>query len=237
MKNPNALIVFARTPEVARSGGGDPFAALPWEDLDAVFHGCATDVVESALALPETDVIVYRDARFPRTRLTATFGDVVEPVDLPEGPIGDAAQQAMESAFLEFYHRVVVVLDNNPLVGEAAMRAATDQLGVEDDCAVVVPADAGGAVLVALKAGCRRLFPGRAGAAGGPWGGVLARLCEEEMMLFPMRPSFLLDTTANLERLRGALASLDPEDAGFPKRTEAAFRALEKKYRWKKGKG
>jgi hypothetical protein len=237
MKNPNAVIVFARTPEVTRSGGGDPFAALPWEDLDSVFHGCAGDIIESALALPETDVIVYRDSRFPPAKLTAPFGDTVEPIDLGEGPIGDAAQQAMESAFLEFYHRVVVVLDNNPLVGEAVMRAATDQLGVEDDCAVVVPADGGAVVLVALKAGCRRLFTEAAAPAGGPWGGVLARLCEEELILFPMRPSFLLDTTANIDRLRSSLASLDTGSPGFPKRTEAAFRALEKKYRWKKGKG
>jgi hypothetical protein len=236
MRNPNAVIIFARTPDVARSGGGDPFAALPWEDLDSVFHGCAGDIVESALAVPETDVLVYRESRFPAAKLTAPFGDAVRPLDLPDGPIGDAVQQAVEGAFLDNYHRVVVVLDNNPLVGDGVMRAASDQLGVEDDCAVLVPVDPGAAVLVALKAACRGLFSGGKGTPGGPWGGVVSRLCEEELMLFPLRPSFLLDTTANIERLRTDMAGLDPEGAGFPKRTGAAFRALEKKYRWKKGR-
>lgn len=221
---------------MARSGGGDPFAALPWEDLDSVFHGCAADVIHSAMSVPDTDVLVFREARFPSTKITAVSGDAAEQADLPDGPIGDAVQQAVDSAFLEAYHRVVVVLDNNPLVGAGAVRAASDQLGVEDDCAVVVPGDAGGAVLVALKAGCRGLFSGANGSPGGTWAGILPRLCAEEMMLFPMRPSFLLDSTASIERLRTALAGLDPDGPGFPSRTEAAFRAIEKKYRWKKAR-
>jgi hypothetical protein len=236
VKNPNAVILFARTPDVARSGAGDPFAALPWEDLDSVFHGCAGDVIEAALTVPDSDVLVFREPRFPPAKIAVRPGDAVAQVDLPEGPIGDAVQQAVDGAFLDFYHRVVVVLDNNPLVGGDVMRAASDQLGVEDECAVVVPADAGGAVLVALRAGCRGLFSGGYASHGGPWGGILPRLCREEIMLFPMRPSYLLDTTAGIERLRTEMAGLDPDGPGFPKRTDAAFRALEKKYRWKRAR-
>ena len=234
MKNPNAVIVVAGSPEVSRSAGGDPFAALPWEDLDTVCHGCAADVVHAALAVPDADVLVYRDARYPASRLAAQTGDRVRQFEMPEGPVGDALQQALDGAFLEFSHRVIVVLENNPLVGTRTLAAAADQLGVEDDCAVVVPADGGGVVAVALKGGCPGLFASSSGPAVGRWGGVLRRLCEEEMMIFPTSPSFGLDSTANLERLRNALADLDPDAPGFPKRTGAAFRAIEKKYRWKR---
>lgn len=249
MKGQNAIVVVAGSPDVARSGGGDPFAALPWEDLDTVFHGCAADVVQSALAVPDSDVIVWRDRRFPATRLAAQTGDRVRQFDLPDGPMGEALQQAMDGAFLEFYHRVVVVLENNPLVGTAALASAVDQLGVEDECAVVVPAEGGGVVAVALKNGCRGLFSDGAAASAersepsgadvataveARWSGVLRRLCEEELLLFPMQPSFALDSTASLERLRTVISALDPDLPGFPKRTGAAFRAIEKKYRWKR---
>jgi hypothetical protein len=236
LKNPNALLIFARVPEVARSGGGDPFASLPWEDLDSVFHGCAGDLIQSAISVPDTDVLVYRDTRFPHEKLLAWSGEGITQMDLPDGPIGDAVQQAADGAFIDDYHRVTVILENNPLLGAGLLANASGQLGVEDECAVVVPSDSGGPLLVALKAGCRSLFSGEDPAAGGRWSGVVERLCLEEMMLFPMRSSFLLNTTAGIERLRGEIAGLDPEHPGFPKRTDLAFRALEKKYRWKRGR-
>lgn len=234
MRGSNAVLLFARTPEVSRSGGGDPFASLPWEDLDTVFHACAADVLHQALTIPDTDVLVHRSAHFPKERLFAPPSDGVRHLDLGDLPFGEAVQQAVDGAFLEYYHRVLVLLGNNPLVGAGAMRTSLDQLGLEDDCAVIVPAGSGGALAVALKGNYRSLFSGKGDASEAPSGGILARLCEQELILFPHRSSFHLESTANMERLREELAALHPESPGFPKRTAAAFRALEKKYRWKR---
>ena len=230
----NAIILFARTHEITRSGGNEPFAALPWDDLDSVFHACVGDLLHAAASVPETDVLLYRSAQFPAEKLIVPAGNGVRQFEMGQGDFGECAQQAIESAFLEYYHRVVVIVENNPLLrGEDFLQAA-DQLGVEDDCAVITPADDGGIVLAALKTNYPSLFFGKGGSAVGPPSGVLARLCELDVMVFPTRPSFMLDSTANIDRLREEVAGRDPGSPDFPKRTSAAFRALERKYKWRK---
>ncbi len=234
MKSQNAILLFARTPEIARSAGGGPFAALPWEDLDSVFHACVGDVLQVAAAVPDTDIILYRSARFPEEKLLQGAGNGIRQVAMPSEELGECVQQAVESAFLEYYHRVTVVVENNPLVGRALFGRVADQLGVEDDCAVVTPADDDRPVLVALKASYPSLFFGKGGSVLGKPSGWLARLCELDVMVFPTRPLFMIDSTDNISRLRESVATMDPAAADFPKKTGAAFRTLEKKYRWKR---
>ncbi len=234
MKHPNAIILFARTPELTRSAGSEPFAALPWDDLDSIFHACAGDLVQAAAAVGETDVLVYRGATFPVERLMVSGGNGIRQFEMGPVPFDECVQQAVENAFLEYYHRVTVVVENNPLIGRDAFRTANEQLGVEDDCAVITPAEDDRVVLVALKANYPSLFVGKGGSSDGRSSGLLSRLCELDALVFPTQPSFTLGTTANIERLRGELSLRDPGSTDFPKRTSAVFRSLEKKYRWKK---
>ncbi len=234
MKNQNAIILFARTPEITRSGGSEPFAALPWDDLDSVFHACVGDLLHTAASVPETDVLLYRNAQFPAERLIVPAGNGIRQFDMVQGDFGECVQQAVEGAFLEYYHRVVVVVENNPLLDRDVFRLATDQLGVEDDCAVITPADDERIVLISLKANYPSLFFGKGGSHVGRPSGVLARLCELNVMVFPTQPSFMLDTPANIDRLREEVAGRDPGSPDFPKRTSAVFRTLEKKYKWRK---
>jgi hypothetical protein len=236
VKNPNAVILFARAPEVVRSGGTDPFAALPWEDLDAVSHACAADLLQVVTSLPETDVLLYRNPAFPPEKLPAPAGDGTRRFEMTPGEFEDSVRQAVDGAFIEGYHRVIIVLENNPLLGRDIFHKAADQLGVEDDCAVFTPAGDGDLVLLALKANHPSLFqpaalPGQGRHSGG---GVLAGLCGLEVQLFPTRLSFSLGTTANIERLREEIAGLDPSGPDFPRRTSTVFRTIEKKYKWKR---
>jgi hypothetical protein len=233
-KNPNAVIVFARTHEVSRSGGEDPFAALPWEDLDSVLHACAADLLHAAASVPDTDVLLCVHPQFPREKLVVPPGNGVRRLEMPRGDFAEYVQQAVEGAFLEYYHRVVVLLENNPLLGGAHIRAAADQLGVEDDCAVITPADGGGVVLAALKVNYPLLFSGKGEGGDARPAGLLGRLCGLDLTVFPTPPSFLLDTTAGFARLRDEVSLRDPAEAGYPRRTGAVFRALERKYRWKR---
>ena len=113
-------------------------------------------------------------------------------------------------------------------------RRANEQLGVEDDCAVIAPAEDDRVVLVGLKTNYPSLFFGKGGSLLDRPSGVLSRLCELDALVFPMQPSYTLDTTANIDRLREELSARDPASPDFPKRTSAVFRGLEKKYRWRK---
>jgi len=230
MKNQNAVIFFARTPEIKRSADGEPFSALPWEDLDAIFHACLGDLVAGAAGIPDVDVIVYRDERFLPAGKFIPPGDNVAIMDLPAGDIEAAAGQAVEHAFLEFYHRLAVVLDNNPVLGPARIARALDLLGTEDDAVVVTPAADGRVAMMALKANHPSVFrPDGRGA-----GGILGRLCDLDVHLFPTEPVFLVDTPAAIDRLRHDLALADPSGPGFPKLTLGVFRTLEKKYKLKR---
>ncbi len=233
MKNQNAVLLFARTPEIPRSAADEPFAALPWDDLDAIFHAALGDIVNRAVEVPDADVLVYRDERYlPGSRFSRPR-DSVRIIDMPNGDFSAVAGQAVEHAFLEYYHRVVVVLDNNPLIGAAMISRAIDLLGTDDDAVVVAPAPGGRAGLLALKANHPSLFRGD-GHRGVGTGGVLARLCELDVHLFPTEPVFLVESPETIDLLRRRISGMDPSDPDYPGLTSAVFRSLEKKYRLKK---
>jgi len=236
MKNPNAVIVFARTPEITRSVADEPFAALPWDDLDAIFHACLRDIVDRAAGIPAVDVIVYRNERYLPAAKMSPPGENIRMLDMPDGEYDRVVGQAGENAFLEYYHRVVVVLENNPLVGTGLIRRAFDLLGTEDDAVVVTPAADGRAAMLALKANHPSVFrPGAFPSAKGE--GIMSRLCALDVHIYPTTPTapiFAVDSPGTIDRLRRYVAGMDPSDPSFPKQTSGVFRSLEKKYRLKK---
>jgi len=233
MKNQNAVILFARTPEIPRTAADEPFAALPWEDLDAIFHAALADIADHAAEIPDADVIVYRDERYLPASKFSRPGDAVRILDLPAGEFNAVAGQAVEHAFHEYYHRVAVVLDNNPLIGAGVISRAFDLLGTEDDAAVVASAPDGRVAMLALKSNHPSLFRGNGSRDAGS-GGMLARLCELDVHLFPTDPVFLVESPATIDLLRRRISAMDPSDPDYPGLTGSVFRALEKKYRLKK---
>jgi hypothetical protein len=232
-KNQDAVLLFARTPQIARSAADEPFAALPWEDLDAIFHACLGDIVNRATGVPDVDVLVYRDERYLPAAKFSRPPEMVRVLDMPAGDFAPAVGQAVEHAFHEYYHRVVVVLENNPLLTAAAISRALDMLGTEDDAVVVLPAHTGGACLLALKANHPSLFPKALSPGGGPEG-ILGKLCQLDAQLYPTEPLFLVDSPAMIDELRRRISALDPAGPDFPALTSGVFRQLEKKYRLKK---
>jgi len=235
MKNPHAILVFARTPEISRVSRDEPFAALPWEDVDAIFHACTGDILQQALDVPDADVLLYRTAgEFP-DGILLQFGDRPGVFDLPRGDFGTAVQQAVDGAFLEEYHRVLAVIEIHPLMTTAFFRRAIDQLGTDDDCVVVCPTDDDRVAMVSLKAASPALFTGNARKAIHRPSALMERLCALDALMFLMPPLSMLDTPSRLDRLRSDLDRFEPDDPEFPKRTAAVFRSLEKKYRIRKG--
>lgn len=237
MNHPNVVLVFARTPEINRSTPEGPFAALPWEDLDSVFHACTADLLGQATAVGGADVVLHRTAEGFPDGMAGEFGDAVRMVDTPRGDLGTAVHQAVEGAFLESYHRVVVILENNPLLSSGILRKAIGQLGTEDESVVVCPSDDDRVTMLALRSAHPSLFAGRSYQAISRPGGLMSRLCEVEAQMFLMRPLYMLDTPGGLERLRTDVSRMDGDGPDFPKRTAAVFRSLEKKYRMKKVPG
>lgn len=233
MSSPAAVIFFARTPEVPRSAADEPFAALPWEDLDAIFHAALGDLVNRAVEVPDADVFVYRDERYLPAAKFSRPGGTVTLVDMPPGGFEQAVAQAVEHAFHEHYHRVVVVLENNPLLGRSVIRRAIDLLGTDDDSVVITPAPGGRAGMLAVKANHPSVFASGVLNKTGP-GGMLAKLCELDAHLYPTEPVFLVDSPAAIDLLRRTISAMDTSDPGFPSLTSGVFSSLEKKYHLKK---
>jgi hypothetical protein len=230
MKRQNAVLLFARTPEIRRSVAGEPFAALPWEDLDSIFHACVADVATSAAAIPDADVILYRDETYlPASKMPAQRENLIV-MDMPAGEFGAAVGQAVEHAFLEYYHRVAVVLENNPLIGAPMLSRSLGLLGTEDDSVVMTPAGEGRVGMLALKSNHPSIF--RQGHPGPD--GIFRKLCELDVQIHPTAPVFSIDSAAAIDRLRGEVDSMDPSAQDYPALTSAVFRRLEKKYRMKK---
>jgi hypothetical protein len=233
MRGQNAVILFARTPDIPRSAADEPFAALPWDDLDAIFHAALADIADRAVEIPDADVLVYRDERYLPGSKFSRPGETVRILDMPPGEFTAVAGQAVEHAFHEYYHRVAVVLNNNPLIGAGVISRAFDLLGTDDDAAVVTTATDGRAALLALKSNHPSLFRGN-GPRDGEGGGMLARLCELDVHLFPTDPVFLVESPAAIDLLRRRISAMDPSDPDYPAQTSGVFRSLEKKYRLKK---
>ena len=232
MKNQNAIILFARTPAIKRSAADEPFAALPWDDLDAIFHACLGDIISRAAEIPDADVLLYRkESYLPVTKLSQPR-DNLRIFDMQEGPFAQVVGQAVENAFLENYHRVVVILENNPAFGTAQISRAIDLLGTDDESVVVTPSGDGHAAMLALRSNHPSIF--RPGDPVLKPDGILSQLCDLEVYVHPTAPVFLVDTPGRIDLLRRTLAAMDPAEPGFPKQTSGIFRSLEKKYRLKK---
>src|SRR5689334_15612401 len=194
----NALLLFCRTPTIARDNMASPFATLPWEDLDVLFTAFAGDLLMTARRIEATDILVYRNAEQLSDDYFLPFRAMVRLMDLDDRPFAAQVESALDHAFRANYTRVVAVIDNRPTLGAATLRAAFNQLGYEDDCTVVMPTRDGKCVLIGLKSNHSRLFdPGKADPVERPHV-LLQRLCALETQLFLLPAEEPLDSASGL---------------------------------------
>ena len=227
-------MLFSRTPQINRGNRDEPYAALPWEDLDSLFTAMLGDLLESVSQGDFADVLLYRDA----SELSDDFlGKLREKIDIrnvSEGSFSEQVQQAIETVFSQGYDRVVAILDNHPLITSEMIRKVFDQLGYEDDCVVVGPTMEGKYFLLGMKSSHSEVFDITEGNPMTNSNLLLERLCRTNAILFPITMSYALDSGFNLARLKKELDALGSNNVSFPHRTHEIFKTFDKKYRTRK---
>ena len=234
MRQNTAVVIFSRTPQIARRNPEEPFASLPWDDLDALFTALLVDTIQNVCQLGDADVLLYRNEREFADEFLAPFKTRVRCCDLLERSFTEEVQQAIESAFAEHYHRVLVLLENNPVGIPQRLRRMLDQLGQEDDCVVLAPTADGRCASIAMKANHSWIFDDDGGDPLAKPHLLLQRLCTLQTLILPQPVTHLLDSGANIARLRDELEGVEDRNGEFPRRTYEMFKVFEKKYKTRK---
>jgi hypothetical protein len=234
MRQNTAVVIFSRTPQLARKNADEPYAALPWDDVDALFTALLADSLENACRMNDADLLLFRDEEEFSEEFLEPFKGKVRCHDLVSGSFSLAVHHAIETAFSEHYHRVLLLLDNNPVGIPARLRRMLDQLGQEDDCVVVSPTLEGKCAAIAMKANHSWVFdPAEADPLAKPHL-LMQRLCTLPTIVIPTPVSYLLDSGSNLARFRAELDGLGQPEEGFPRRAYEMFRSFDKKYKPRK---
>jgi hypothetical protein len=234
MRKSSAILLFSKPPRMTRTNQDEPYAALPWEDLDALFTALLGDVLEHACRLSEVDVLLYRNQADLSDDFLHAFGDRIKCSTMVNGSLTENVHHAVEAAFASLYQRVVVLLENHPVMETQFLTKIVQQLSYEDDCLVVGPALEGGCFLIGMKTNHSELFEKTDQDPLTKPNVLLKRLCATDSILFMTQPAFLLNSGFNLARLKGDLDKADGSSPGFPKRTFEMFKTIDKKYRPKK---
>ena len=58
MRHNKAIVLLSKVPQINRSNRDEPFAALPWDDLDTLFTAMLGDVAEIACHVDFADVFL-----------------------------------------------------------------------------------------------------------------------------------------------------------------------------------
>jgi glycosyltransferase A (GT-A) superfamily protein (DUF2064 family) len=229
--NRKALVIFSKPPELGRRTPDEPYAGLPWTDLDSLFFAMLDDLIETANEIESTDIYILRfNQEFSGDFLTR-FGTKVQVLDLPTGSSNDAIHFAFETMFGKMYEHVLLLLEPHPLITKHDLITAFEMFHFDDDCVVIGQHLDGNYFLIGLKSYHTDLFDSDDGGEQTKQPSyLLERLCNREVMVFPMLPKYSLDSGTNLYRLKYELEELAGGN-GFSKRTRAMFKTIDKKYK------
>ncbi|MBI3363701.1 MAG: hypothetical protein HY033_02205 [Ignavibacteriae bacterium] len=230
----NAVIVFTRTPQINRANPDEPYAALPWEDLDALFTAILGDLIEHACQTEDVDVLLYRNPAEFSDDFLHPYRDRVRCFDMHTGSIANHLPGAIEHALTSHYNRVIALFENQPLIGPTLFKKIFSQLGCEDDCIVVGPTPNEGAYLLGVKSNHSALFGSDEINLFSKPQRLLQCICQENAVVFPAPLLYTLDTGSSLARLRLDIEAMHETDTDFPHRTFATFKSFDKKYKPRK---
>ncbi len=233
MQNKKAIAVFSRVPQLRRYSADEPYAALPWEDLDMLFTAMLGDLVEIVCQSGIGDVFVFRDGKLMSDDIFSRFRGKIQIRDLPQGSFAEQVQQVIDAIFAQRYERVLLVLENNPLLPLATVRSVFQQLEYEDDCVIYGPTTDGKCSFLAVKSNYGSLFAADGGDPFGSADVLVRRLCQVNAVLFPTPVAYALDSGFNLSQLRADIENVSREDV-YPHRTLEVFKQFDKKYKFKK---
>lgn len=231
MKHQNAVIAFARQPLLARRPAHEPFAALTWADRDILSAALLGDLIENAFQLGDADIFFYNSPPVIPDELLRPFRKRLQCFTLDATPALQQIGQAVKDAFAQDYRRVILVLENHPVLRPSLMGRLFEQLDFEEDCIVVGPTHDARCLFLALKSDHSAMLGGALSPASfeKPFG-LLKQLCSLDTMLFLTRQTYALDSDVNIARLKRELEADAARAPGFPRRTYDVLKVLEKKY-------
>lgn len=229
----NAILVFEKQPFIHRSHGHEPFAALPWDDLDALFTAFVSDLLGNASKVAKTDVLFYKNPAMAVDEFLYQLGDRVTLCESNGASFSARVSHGVQDAFTRGYQRILVVLDNQPTLSPRIFGRLLDQLNYEHECLVVGPTTEGTYYLIGMKADQSEIFNVSGTDPLASPHELLRRLCRVPGELFLAPTRYLLDTGYNLERLYLELEATEMRDTSFPLRTYEIFKKFDRKYRTK----
>ena len=233
MTRQNAIIVFSKPPYISRTDSSEPYASLPWDDLDALFSSFIVDILDHACSVPDADVLFYRNPSEPLDEYLYPLREKITFCDLQGETFAEQVYAAVEKTFADGYSRVIVLLDNHPTLSSKFFGRVFEQLKYEDDCVVVGPTVEGKCFLVGMKGNSSEVFHCTDEDPVTKPFVLLERLCRLEGVLFLTQQRYVLDSGFNLARLKDELVSPGVRAKEFPKRTYEIFKSFDKKYRLK----
>lgn len=234
MINQNALILYAIIPQVDRSKTENPFASVAWEDFDQLYTAMFIDTLKNVCQLTETDIIVYRKPDQISEDLFIPFRNRIRLYDLNDNPLIEQIESALIDLFQGKYQKVVVLLNNNPLISRSLIKKTFSQLGYEDDCIIVGSTYDEKCYLIGMKMFHESIFKSNEPDLLKKSNSMLRKICQTSSMLFPLEPQYSWDVAENLLQLRKTIENLNKSDFEFPAKTYEVFKVLDKKYKLKK---
>jgi hypothetical protein len=153
---------------------------------------------------------------------------------LNETPLIDQMQQALMDAFQNKYQKVVLFLENNPLITRNRIRKVLNQLGFEDDCIVVGPTYDGKCYLLGMKSYHDSILRGEEGNPLQEANVLMKNICNISSFIFPLEPEYSYGVSVNLMDLRRRMEVLNKGSIEYPSRTHDIFKMFDKKYKLRK---
>lgn len=231
--NSNAILIIARELSLHRAHGGEPFASLPWEELDVLSNAILSDLLACAGGVPRTDVFLYRAPKSKIDESRLKFSDTIKLRDGHGATLVGVVHGAVQDLFGEGYQRVIAVLDNQPLLTPRMFRKLFEQLNYEHECVIVGPTIEGRCYLLGMKADYSAVFDSpNVDALTKPYE-LLNRLCALPCELFLAHQRYTLENGYSLEQLKRELKLPGVRDGNFPQRTYDVFQGFDKKYKVK----
>jgi glycosyltransferase A (GT-A) superfamily protein (DUF2064 family) len=233
MARRNAILIFTREAALSRTNAREPYASLPWEDVDALFGAFLGDLLEGASGVADADVFLYRIGSEPLDELLNPLRSVVEFRDQDAVPFTERVRLAIDEAFSRQYAGVVAILENRPTLSTHFLTRLLDQLGYDDECIVVGPTFEGKCYVLGMKSNQSALFDAAGGDPTSKPFLLLERICAVESALVLLRTEHSLDSGYNVAELRRELEGTDRTARDFPRRTFELLKRFDRKYKLK----
>jgi hypothetical protein len=228
------IIIFAKPPELQRSSADEPYAALPWDDLDLLSVAIVEDMIERACQVHAAEIVLLCHAARPSDEFLHTFEGRVRCIELAEKNVPVSYSFLSEYLSSQPYQRLVIIFENYPLLSPQLLMRTFAHLGSEEEKIILGQTYEGHCFYLGIRTPYHSFFPDAAQEILNKPYGMLSHVCKQNAIVCPTQPIIPLNSGYNLALLREIIGGMDEGDPVYPKHTAAVFKLFDKKYRNRK---